>query len=167
MFNFGKTLSDEALRLLAVAASTLPMALIATYILDILIGTLGGEISDGVLTQAAFWMWASMVILGMVPGSMKESMGRVCLLVVWFGLLVPMPAYLSALGGDPPGMIGSVWICFYLYLIFGVMVVFGGIAGYLYFTKPEVFFHALAPASQASSADTPQDPSSPTDGAAT
>ena len=162
-----KSSARELLRLLALVISTFPMAYCATYMLDVLVESFGGDPSFRVGLEAGIWMWIVMVVLGMLPGSLKESMSRVCFLAGALGLFLPLPVYILSLSlPDPADVILPTWWCFIVYSGLGAAIGFGGIVGYLHLTKPDALARAFAPASPASSGNPPHK-TPPTDGAAT
>lgn len=118
MRDFEKKPSAQKVRLQYVVLATLLVACFATYILGVLTDALGLDLNVWVQLQAGIWMWTAMVVLAMLPGSLKETMGRVWFLVGLFGLLLPLPTYVWALnrpirwrlnGCASPFFRSSVW----------------------------------------------------------
>ena len=114
------------------------------------------------------WIWVAVAILGVLPGSLKETMARMSLLTGLAGVLLPCAMYLGIVSGGPQfDGVDVVGLLFFviLYMIFFGIIGGGGLAGYIALTHPGVFASAFAPASQAPSADSPQE-TPPTDCAA-
>ena len=146
---FSKKLSAEKGKLRYVALVTLLVACFATYIFGVLTDTLGFDLNVWVQLQAGIWMWTAMVVLAMLPGSLKESMGRVCFLAGLFGLFIPMTVYVVAMSkSDSPNVMGSVWFWFILYSVLGAIIGIGGIVGYLRLRKTDDSTSALDKASR-------------------
>ena len=105
--------TSKSLRLRYVVLATFPVACFATYIIGILTDTLGFDLNIWVQLQAGIWMWTAMAVLAMLPGSLKESMGRVCFLAGLFGLFIPATVYVVAMSeSDSPNDMGSEWFWF-------------------------------------------------------
>ena len=108
-----------------------------------------------------------MVVLAMLPGSLKESMGRVYFIVGLFGLLLPLPTYVLALAlEEGPDAITPIWLCFAIFSVVGVVFAFGGIGGYIHFAKPGLLSRWFAPVLRVSR-PAPQHKPPTTDGATT
>ena len=146
---FSKKLSAEKGKLRYVALASLLVACFATYILGVLTDTLGFDLNVWVQLQAGIWMWTAMVVLAMLPGSLKESMGRVCFLAGLFGLFIPATVYVVAMSeSDSPNVMGSEWFWFALHSGLAATIGIGGIVGYLRLRKADDSTGALDQASR-------------------
>ena len=152
MLDLLKKLAMELLRLALAGLLTFPMVWVVAYLFGLFADVFSGDLKVVIELPTVFWMWAAVVVLVMLPGSLKESIGRVSFLVGLFGLLLPLTLYVIALSvPDPPDTIFPTWWCFFIFLFAGTVFAFGGIVGYLHLTKPDALARAFAPASQASS----------------
>ena len=157
----------ELSRLLIVALATYVIAYITTYLFRASVESFGGDVSVQVARHARMWMWAVMVVLGMLPGSLRETAGRVWFLVGLFGLLLPLPTYVWALAlEEPADTLAPEWWCVAVFSVVGAVFAFGGIGGYIHFAKPGLLSRWFDPVLRVSKPAPPRK-RPPTDGDST